>query len=50
MKMNAYKGFHIFACISVINTCVTNLVLKNKNAQHWKSFPYSSEIALMSLW
>ena len=33
-EMNAYKGFHIFACISVINTCVTNLVLKNKNAQH----------------
>ena len=50
MKMNAYKGFHIFACISVINTCVTNLVLKDKNAQHWKSFSYSSQIALMSLW
>ena len=29
--MNAYKDFHIFACISVIKTCVTDLVLKNKN-------------------
>ena len=50
MKMNAYKDFHIFACISVIKTCVTNLVLKDKNAQHWKSFSYYSQIALISLW
>ena len=50
MKMNTYKDFHIFACISVIKTCLTNLVLKDKNAQHWKSFSYSSHIALMSLW
>ena len=34
MKINAYKDFHIFACISVIKTCVTDLVLKDKNAQH----------------
>ena len=34
IKMNAYKGFHIFACMSVIKTCVTDLVLKHKNAQH----------------
>ena len=30
--MNAYKDFHAFTCISVIKTCVTDLVLKNKNA------------------
>ena len=34
MKINAYKDFHIFACISVIKTCVTNLVLKDKKAQN----------------
>ena len=34
MEMNAYKDFHIFACMSVINTCVTGLVFKGKNAQH----------------
>ena len=33
MKMNAYKDFHIFACMSVMKTCVTGLVLKDKNAQ-----------------
>ena len=31
--MNACKDFHIFACISVIKTCLTDLVLKDKNAQ-----------------
>ena len=31
-RMNAYEDFHVFACISVIKTCVTDLVLKNKNA------------------
>ena len=31
-KMNAYKYFHAFTCICVINTCVTDLDLKNKNA------------------
>ena len=31
--MNAYKDFHAFTCISVIKTCVTDLVLKNKNAR-----------------
>ena len=31
-KMNAYKDFHAFNCISVMKTYVTNLVLKNKNA------------------
>ena len=31
--MNAYKDFHIFACMSVIKTYVTGLVLKDKNAQ-----------------
>ena len=31
-KMNAYKDFHTLTCISVIKTCVTDLVLKNKNA------------------
>ena len=25
-EMNAYKDFHIFACISVIKTCITGLV------------------------
>ena len=35
IKMNANKGFHIFACMSVIKTCVIkDLVLKDKNAQH----------------
>ena len=29
-KMNTYKDFHIFACMSVIKTCVTELVLKHK--------------------
>ena len=33
-KMDAYKDFHIFACMSVIKACVTDLVLKGKNAQH----------------
>ena len=33
-EMNAYKDFHIFACMSVIKTCVTGLVLKDKDAQH----------------
>ena len=37
MKMNAYKDFHIFACLPVIKTCVTGLVLKDL------------QIALMSL-
>ena len=31
MKMNAYKDFHSFACVSMTKTCVTDLVLKNKN-------------------
>ena len=30
-KMNACKDFHSFTCISMIKTCVTELVLKNKN-------------------
>ena len=34
MKMNSYKDFRIFACMSVIKTYVTGLVLKDKNAQH----------------
>ena len=34
MKMNAYKEFNIFACMSVIKIYVTGLVLKDKNAQH----------------
>ena len=38
MKMNAYKNFHIFACMSVIKTYVTGLVLKDKNAQHYFFF------------
>ena len=33
MKMNAYKDFHIFPCISLTKTYVIGLVLKNKNAQ-----------------
>ena len=33
MKMNAYKDFHIFAYMFVIKTCVTDLVVKDKNAQ-----------------
>ena len=47
--MNAYKDFHIFACMSVMETYVTGLVLKDKNAKYWKSFSFSSQIALMSL-
>ena len=46
--MNAYKD--IFVCMSVIKNCVTGLVLKDKNAQHRKSFSFSLQIALMSLW
>ena len=30
MKMNVYKKFHICACMSVITTYVTGLVLKDK--------------------
>ena len=33
-KINAYKDFRIIACMSVIKTCVTDSVLKDKNAQH----------------
>ena len=29
--MNAYKDFHAFTYISLIKTCVTHLVFKNKN-------------------
>ena len=40
--MKAWKEFHIFTCISVIKTCVTGLVLKDKNTQNskklWKIF------------
>ena len=43
-KMNAYKDFYVFACMSVMKTCITGLVLKDKNAQHWKSFSYSSQV------
>ena len=32
--MNAYKDFHIFACMCVMKTCVTGLVLKDKHAEH----------------
>ena len=34
MKMNAYKDFYIFTCMSVIKTYVTDLALKDKNAQN----------------
>ena len=34
MKRNAYENFHVFACMSVIKTYVTDLVLKDKNAEH----------------
>ena len=34
MEINAYKDFHIFACMSVIKPCVTGLVSKDKDAQH----------------
>ena len=30
-KLNACKDFHSFTCISMLKTCVTDLVLKNKN-------------------
>ena len=30
MKINAYKDYHIFACMCLIKTCVTGLVLKDK--------------------
>ena len=29
--MNAYKEFHSFTCASMIKTCITGLVLKNKS-------------------
>ena len=47
-EMNAWKDFHTFACMSVMKTCVTGLVLKDKSAQHLKSFSFSSQDALMS--
>ena len=34
IKMNAYKGFHNFFCMSVKKTCVTDLTLKDENTQH----------------
>ena len=34
MEMNAYKDFQIFVCMSVMTTCVTGLVLKDKHAQN----------------
>ena len=30
-EMNAYKDFHASPCISMIKTCVTDLLLKNKS-------------------
>ena len=33
MEMNGYEDFHTFAYMSVIKTCVTGLVLKDKGAQ-----------------
>ena len=36
--MNAYKEFHIFACMSVIKTYVTGLVLKDKKRSTLKIF------------
>ena len=38
MKMNAYKEFHIFACMFVITTYVTGLVLKDKKRLTLKLF------------
>ena len=34
MEINACKDFHIFAFMSVIKTCVTCLILKDKDVQH----------------
>ena len=34
MKMNAYKDFNFFVCMSVMKTYITGLVLKDKSAQH----------------
>ena len=46
--MYAYKDFHAY--ISMIKTCVTGLVLKDKNAQNYsKSSSFSLQMALMSL-
>ena len=50
MEINACKDFHIFAFMSVIKTCVTCLILKDKDVQHWKPFSFSSQITLTSLW
>ena len=41
LKIDAYKDFHIFACMPVMKTYITDLVLKDKNAQHGKSLPFS---------
>ena len=38
MKMNAYKKFHIFVCMSVIKTYVRGLVLKVKKRSTLKMF------------
>ena len=31
--MNTYKDIHVFACMPVIKTYITGLVLKDKNVQ-----------------
>ena len=38
MKINAYKDFHIFACIPVIKSSVTDLILKDKKRSTLKIF------------
>ena len=38
MEMNAYEEFHIFACMSVVKTYVTGLVLKDKKHTALKIF------------
>ena len=49
IKMNAYKEFYIFACISVTKTYVTGLDLKDKKRSTLKIFSFSSQITLMAL-
>ena len=45
-EMNAYKNFHAFACIFMIKTCVTDLVLKNKDANSQVSGTLARQLLL----
>ena len=46
-EMNAYKDFHAFTCISMIKTCVADLVLKNKDANSQVSATLARQLLLI---